>query len=247
MQGIYRITNTVTGRVYIGSSYKSTETRMRQHLYYLCKGTHSNYRMQEEWNTFGKDAFIFEHLITFTGSHDELLSLEQSEINRALPHAYNILVEVRKNPMFNSEVRKKHKEHYTDEVKTMMAKRVKESWTAERKEKWLATMKEYWAIEENREKIRQKLKGRVVSSETRKKIGEASKSRKHSDESKRKIGDASRNRKFSEESRKKMSETRKGRRHSEETKRKIAEANRRRKGKKKSSSNVNVPPIDSTL
>lgn len=57
--GVYVITNTANGRVYIGSS-QNISRRCRHHLSLLRKGHHHNNRLQSDWTTFGESVFRFE-------------------------------------------------------------------------------------------------------------------------------------------------------------------------------------------
>lgn len=59
--GIYRITNLVTKKIYIGSS-KNLKHRFYIHKYRLRKGNHSNPHLQSAWNLYGEDSFLFEVL-----------------------------------------------------------------------------------------------------------------------------------------------------------------------------------------
>lgn len=59
--GIYKITNTVNGRVYIGQSC-NIENRLAAHRRYLVRGAHDNKRLQRAWLKYGPEAFRFEQL-----------------------------------------------------------------------------------------------------------------------------------------------------------------------------------------
>lgn len=59
MVGIYKITNTENGKVYIGQSIDINK-RFKEHKRSLRKGEHENYRLQDDWNVYGEDAFSFE-------------------------------------------------------------------------------------------------------------------------------------------------------------------------------------------
>tara|TARA_R100000664_G_C2757152_1_gene145231 strand:+ start:2211 stop:2789 length:579 start_codon:yes stop_codon:yes gene_type:complete len=54
----YEIKNIKNGKVYIGCS-TAHPRRWRQHKLHLRKGTHGNKRLQEDYNTFGLEAFEF--------------------------------------------------------------------------------------------------------------------------------------------------------------------------------------------
>ena len=57
--GIYKITNTINNKLYIGCA-SNIRTRVNGHLYDLRKGIHSNTYLQKAWNKYGKENFIFE-------------------------------------------------------------------------------------------------------------------------------------------------------------------------------------------
>lgn len=59
--GVYKITNIITGKFYIGSS-KNIETRLKRHFKALETNTHGNKHLQNSYNKYGKEAFITEIL-----------------------------------------------------------------------------------------------------------------------------------------------------------------------------------------
>lgn len=61
MIGIYKITNTKNGKVYIGQSV-DIDKRFREHRKMLRDNNHINYRLQDDWNVYGEDSFTFEVL-----------------------------------------------------------------------------------------------------------------------------------------------------------------------------------------
>lgn len=56
--GIYLITNTLTRRVYVGSSV-DTRRRLLTHAEHLKKGNHHCLNLQAEWDMYGESAFSF--------------------------------------------------------------------------------------------------------------------------------------------------------------------------------------------
>jgi len=79
VQGIYEIRNTVNGAVYIGQSV-DTKNRMQSHRNALEGDKHYNGMLQQDWNTYGREAFIFKHVETvYKGSR--LLIREQDIID----------------------------------------------------------------------------------------------------------------------------------------------------------------------
>lgn len=60
-QGIYAITCTINGKIYIGSS-NDINRRWGEHRSLLKNGKHSNPHLQKCWNKYGSDYFIFSIL-----------------------------------------------------------------------------------------------------------------------------------------------------------------------------------------
>jgi len=58
--GVYRITNTITGGIYVGSTVKSFSKRWQDHRKFLRLGKHPNRFLQRAWNKYGEGAFAFE-------------------------------------------------------------------------------------------------------------------------------------------------------------------------------------------
>lgn len=58
-EGIYKITCKENNRVYIGRSI-DIDNRLKNHKYSLRAGRHTNKKLQDDFNKFGEDAFLFE-------------------------------------------------------------------------------------------------------------------------------------------------------------------------------------------
>jgi group I intron endonuclease len=56
--GVYRITNIIDGKFYIGSS-QSIRVRWNRHKLYLGRGIHPNRYLQNAWNLYGGSSFEF--------------------------------------------------------------------------------------------------------------------------------------------------------------------------------------------
>jgi len=78
--GVYKITNTINGRFYIGSAANSFCKRFSEHRSTLKMGKHRNRLLQEDWNTFGERVFIFE-ILRVIDNKDEILEIEQELID----------------------------------------------------------------------------------------------------------------------------------------------------------------------
>jgi group I intron endonuclease len=61
MSGIYKITNTVNNKIYVGCSSK-IKSRINSHVFDLNNNRHSNSFLQRSWNKYGKSVFTFEVL-----------------------------------------------------------------------------------------------------------------------------------------------------------------------------------------
>ncbi len=59
--GVYQIRNTINDRIYIGSSF-DIAARWREHKYDLRMNKHRNQHLQNAYNKYGKEAFVYEVL-----------------------------------------------------------------------------------------------------------------------------------------------------------------------------------------
>ena len=96
--GVYQIRNIINEMVYIGSSI-DIATRWREHEYDLRTNQHRNKHLQNAYNKYGKDAFVYEVLeILKENQKDEQFEREQYWINRKeacnKSKGYNIQSEV---------------------------------------------------------------------------------------------------------------------------------------------------------
>ena len=77
--GVYMITSKTTGKIYIGSSI-NINTRWNQHINKLNKNLHGNIHLQNAWNKYGQEDFIFE--IIEKCNENELRDREQYYIDK---------------------------------------------------------------------------------------------------------------------------------------------------------------------
>ena len=59
MIGVYKITNTIDNKIYVGSSV-NIDKRFNTHKNDLSNNTHHNSKLQRAWNKYGEDNFKFE-------------------------------------------------------------------------------------------------------------------------------------------------------------------------------------------
>ncbi len=84
---VYKITNTVTGTVYFGSTH-SFGYRILIHKEDLHNKKHHNYKLQKDYNKYGKDAFKYE-IIKHFSTKDDAEKYEYKLINKH-ENIYNI-------------------------------------------------------------------------------------------------------------------------------------------------------------
>jgi len=91
--GIYKITNVVNGKFYIGSS-KEIEKRWDDHKQYLRGGYHINPKLQHAWDFYGEDKFVFDVIEEVQPDEKLLLEREQYHLDLWKPYhrtiGYNI-------------------------------------------------------------------------------------------------------------------------------------------------------------
>lgn len=88
--GIYKITNTVNGKVYVGSATRFTG-RWSKHRTDLNKNCHDNQKLQRAWNKYGEAAFVFS-VLEYVENKCDLIQREQFWIDalEAAETGYNI-------------------------------------------------------------------------------------------------------------------------------------------------------------
>jgi group I intron endonuclease len=87
--GIYKITNSVNGKFYIGSS-NDIQHRWNEHKSKLKTNSHVNKKLQNAWNFYGEDKFLFEVVEITNGKKDVLLDKEQYYLNMFKPYMRDI-------------------------------------------------------------------------------------------------------------------------------------------------------------
>ncbi len=83
MESLYKIENTITGRIYIGATRDFT-TRRVEHLRELKKNKHKNPLLQRDFNKYGIETFTFEVIL----QAEDCFSVENEYISKI--GTYNI-------------------------------------------------------------------------------------------------------------------------------------------------------------
>lgn len=79
MYTIYKITSIVNGKIYIGQTIREFRKRKAQHLCELRNNRHGNSYLQNAFNKYGEDNFVFE-VIDYAETFDELDEKEEKYI-----------------------------------------------------------------------------------------------------------------------------------------------------------------------
>jgi group I intron endonuclease len=167
--GIYSITNTVNGKMYVGQAV-NLKSRKAHHFNDLKRNKHRNIHLQRAYNKYGKDNFIFKVILYCEPF--ELTRYEQAIVD-ITSNIYNI----RKLCVISS-------------LGINPSEETKRKTSESNKGK-------YFGTEESRRKLSEAQKGKVMSEESRRKNSEAHKGEKNpmygkctSEETKRKQSEA---------------------------------------------------------
>ncbi len=181
--GIYMILNEVTWKVYIGSS-RQINKRFKQHKRNLRGNTHHSPKLQNSWNKYGENTFIFD--ILEECSPDDLVKSEQSHIDIftsydndfgfniqrvAYKHYDNLLLDPIEYSARRSAQVKKRYESEEERRKTGEATRLGQS-DPEVKKKLSENGKKRWAREEEKQKQCERMKAFCSTDENRKRASE---------------------------------------------------------------------------
>jgi hypothetical protein len=79
MNCIYLIINIINNKIYVGST-KNFKSRKSKHIYLLKNNKHPNFFLQNSWNKYGRENFIFK-IIEENLKDKEILVKEQHYIN----------------------------------------------------------------------------------------------------------------------------------------------------------------------
>ena len=231
--GIYKITNTVNGKCYIGSASNIT-SRFEGHRKSLRRGNHHSRYLQRAWNKYGED--VFEFSIILYCSRKNLLFFEQRiiDIHKTVDTGiYNVC------PIAGSQLGVK----WSLLAKERISKARKGNITPERRLKMIEGRKGYRHSEETRKRISLANTGFKHTEESKRKMSENKKGNEswhkgktgvYSEETLRHWSEVRKGRsapwnlgrKLTDEQKQKISEFHTGRKHSEEVKRHLSELNK---------------------
>jgi len=177
--GIYEIRNSINNKKYIGSACR-IDHRWHNHKSLLKKNAHHSRYLQNSWNKYGENVFIFRVLL-FCDKQNNIF-YEQICIDKFRPE-YNI------NPTAESSLGSKASEE--TKKKMSIARRNRPPCSEETRKKMSETLKKQLAENPDRPRFRLGSKSRLgqhPNEETRKKMSSWQKGRKLSELTKEKIG-----------------------------------------------------------
>jgi group I intron endonuclease len=207
VSGIYCIKNIINNKMYIGSSVNMAK-RFRYHIWRLKNNKHHSFLLQNAWNKYGQNSFVFE--VLQETEVDLLIAEEQKWLDEKKTYqpenGYNIS-NIAGSPLnlFTEETRKKISLANKGKIVT----------------------------EETRKKMSQSRSGKPFSDEHKKAISDGKKGKTFSEQHRKNLSKAQTGltRNFTEEHKQKISESRKGLKFSDEHKKNIGIKSRGRNSK----------------
>lgn len=201
---IYKITNTVNGKAYIGQTINKPEYRINMHF---CPSAKSCSALHNAIRKYGRDAFTVEILHEALDIFlDDLEIAEIKRHNTLVPNGYNIEGGGHANNSYQTR----------QKISAANKGRKRSPETCQNISK---SKKGRPLSPEHRKKLSESHKGKTLSPEHRQKISNGNKGKTASPETRKKLSD----RKWSPETRKKISESHKGKKHSPETRKKLSD------------------------
>jgi group I intron endonuclease len=203
---IYRVTNIINGKVYIGQTVKTLEMRKSLHLSNLKKG--SDLYFHRAIKKYGEENFKWEILCELDSKEklDEMEKFLISIYKKEKCGCYNM------TDGGDGATGYKHTEENKKKISESNKGRINPYKGRKRKP----------LSDETKKKLSEAHKGKIISEETRKKISTANKGKKRSEESKKRISIGKKGIPKSKETKKKLSDANKGKKHTEESKQKMS-------------------------
>lgn len=172
--GIYYIKNIETGKFYIGQTKEKFIRRFWLHRWELNKGTHHSQKLQRSYNKHGSEKFIFG-VLQEVGKCDNLqkilndLEIYYINILNSLKNGYNIQPGGQSGNLQNFMSPEARKRIGELNRQRMLGSKLSE----ETKRKMRESSHHRSPTKEQREKLSEYMKNRIVSDETKKKLSEA--------------------------------------------------------------------------
>lgn len=167
--GVYKITNLITNKAYIGSTTRGFNIRFSQHLNYLSKNKHVNKRLQRSFNKYGKDMFIFEIIERC----DKAYCIEREQYWIDLFKSYNPEFGYNICRFAGNTLGTKR----TDEQKLNISKSLIGKCSGSKHPMWGKKRKPTMLGKKHTQEALLKMKNRIISEETKIKLKEAHKNR----------------------------------------------------------------------
>lgn len=193
---IYKITNVVNNKIYIGQTIHTIKHRWNEHV---CKSKTENTYLYKSMRKYGVNNFKIEQ-IDEAVDKQELDEKERNYIasfNSFIPYGYNISLGGGNNDNFthnpNMEIIKQHMKESSRKRWDNITEEERNRISKLRREMALNPNAIYQS-KEYKEKMRKICTGRRHSEETKQKISQMLKGKKHTDDSKKKMSIAVRNR-----------------------------------------------------
>jgi group I intron endonuclease len=128
--GIYRITNKINNKIYIGSAY-NLSNRFSTHKYSLKNNKHKNPHLQSAWNLYGEKEFIFE-ILEIVEDKTKIIEREQYYLDLYNPCDNSIGYNIAKKAGNTAGI--KASEATRKKQSESAKKRPKYKWTEEQKQ-----------------------------------------------------------------------------------------------------------------
>lgn len=163
--GIYKISNLITGRSYIGSAVVIAG-RLANHRSLLRRGVHPNRYLQASWNKHGGEAFAFSTVLIC--SKDNLLFFEQRVIDGE-EKVFNL------RPVASSQLGFKHSEETRKKFQSCPQLMAGKTLSVETRAAISRGLMGHSVSEKHREATRSRFKGKKLSDAHREKLSLAKK------------------------------------------------------------------------
>lgn len=178
---IYKITNNINNKIYIGQTIQDINLRWNSHKSLLRKRTHSNEHLQSAWIKYGEDNFIFEII--------ETVNIEL--LNEREKYWIEFYDSTNKDKGYNLQSGGNLNRTHSLESRIKMSKRAKGRVKSEEHRRKLSEAgKNKKLSEEHKKKISERMKGKVRSIKHRINISKANKGHSPSQETRKKISEA---------------------------------------------------------